>query len=236
MDLTGENRALMNTASLPPLLVLAANLVSAWASDLIVVRPKESQEVLVNPGMGFTTFQRFNGDSLNDGLKWTEGFPIEYQPFTGSLTNQNHPLTSIAYFRVYWRFVEPKPGEYQWALFDRALATARARGQTLMLRIAPYGTGTDNDVPDWYRALVAGQDLEKNRIITPIRVSSQPTFICSRLHKDWRRGSTTATGTPRGRISDCEPNSVSFLRRRLGIPLSSCGQNKLKCAESQLSR
>jgi len=178
VDLTGENRALMNTASLPPLLVLAANLVSAWASDLIVVRPKESQEVLVNPGMGFTTFQRFNGDSLNDGLKWTEGFPIEYQPFTGSLTNQNHPLTSIAYFRVYWRFVEPKPGEYQWALFDRALATARARGQTLMLRIAPYGTGTDNDVPDWYRALVAGQDLEKNLPVEKWRVHPEnPLYL-----------------------------------------------------------
>jgi len=57
----------MNTASLPPVLVLAASFVSAWASDLIVVRPKESEEVLVNPGIGFTTFQRFNGDSLNEG-------------------------------------------------------------------------------------------------------------------------------------------------------------------------
>lgn len=34
------------------------------------------------------------------------------------------------------------------------METAAARGQTLLLRIAPYGTGADNDVPDWYRALV----------------------------------------------------------------------------------
>lgn len=152
----------MDTARLAPLLVLAASLGSAWASDLVIVRPKETDEVLVNPGIGFTTFQRFNGDSLNNGLKWTEGFPIEYQPFTGSLTNQDHPPTSIAYFRVYWKFVEPQSGEYQWALFDQALKTARARGQTLMLRIAPYGTGAENDVPEWYRTLVTGHDIEKN--------------------------------------------------------------------------
>ncbi len=132
------------------------------AAETITVRPKETDEVLINPGIGFTTFQRFNGDRLNQGLKWTEGYPIDYQPFTGTLTNENHPFTSIAYFRVYWRFVEPEAGRYRWELLDQALATARSRAQTLMLRIAPYGTGKDNDAPDWYRALVTGQEIEKN--------------------------------------------------------------------------
>ena len=29
------------------------------------VYPTESDELLLNPGIGFTTFQRFNGDTLN---------------------------------------------------------------------------------------------------------------------------------------------------------------------------
>lgn len=122
------------------------------------VRPVETDDVLTNPGIGFMTFQRFNGDDLNEGIRWTEGFPIEYQEFDGNLENKDHPMTSIAYFRVYWKFMEPEMHEYNWAMIDRALETAFERGQTLLLRIAPYGTGKDRDVPDWYRAMVGDKD------------------------------------------------------------------------------
>src|SRR5512136_1328826 len=152
---------IVSAVSLSGWIVAAALVLSAQAADMVTIRPKEIGDVLVNPGIGFMTFQRFNGDRLNEGLKWTEGFPIEYQEFAGSLTNQDHPLTSIAYFRVYWKFVEPEQGQYRWDLLDKALTTARSRGQTLMLRIAPYGTGKDNDAPAWYRALVQGQEIEK---------------------------------------------------------------------------
>jgi len=125
----------------------------AGAAEVHVVRPVEIPDVLVNPGIGFTTFQRFNGDALNEGAGWTEGRPIEYQDFDGDLTNEGYPETSLAYFRVNWRFVEPRPGEYDWAMLDRALDTARERGQTLLLRISPY-EADDLDVPDWYRERV----------------------------------------------------------------------------------
>ncbi len=123
----------------------------------VIVRPQEIDDVLVNPGIGFMTFQRFNGDALNEGLKWTEGYPIVYQEFKGSLDNPDHPPTSIAYFRIYWKFIEPERGKYRWELLDTALKTARNRQQTLMLRIAPYGSAADNDVPDWYRALMGDE-------------------------------------------------------------------------------
>ncbi len=121
-----------------------------------VVRPLLIDDVLVNPGIGFTTFQRFNGDALNEGKKWTEGFPIVYQPESGSLANVDHPDTSIAYFRVYWRYLQPEQDVYRWDLIDNAMATARSRGQTLMLRVAPHGThgNPDQDVPDWFRQIV----------------------------------------------------------------------------------
>ena len=136
----------------------------------VKVYPNEIYDVLNNPGIGFMTFQRFNGDTLNAGIRWTEGFPIEYQTFNGNLTNKNHPQTSIAYFRVYWKFVEPdEAGKYNWPMIDKALRTAAERGQTLMLRIAPYGTGRNTDVPDWYRQMVGEKKQEKiqNWVVDP---------------------------------------------------------------------
>lgn len=130
------------------------------AEGIVRVTPREIDSVLTNPGIGFTTFQRFNGDTLNSGLEWTEGKPISYQPFKGNLSNKDYPLTTIAYFRVYWRFLEPQEGKFNWEIIDRALYTAHERGQTLMLRVAPYGEGDSkgNDVPDWYRNMVGSQN------------------------------------------------------------------------------
>lgn len=123
------------------------------SSGMMRVRPVESNEVLSNPGIGFMTFQRFNGDDLNPGIGWTEGLPIVYQPFDGNLENDHYPHTTLAYFRVDWAFVEPESGKYNWAMIDSALMTARNRGQTLILRIAPY-EGLPQDVPAWYRKMV----------------------------------------------------------------------------------
>ncbi len=132
-------------------------LLCAWgvseAQETVLVRFNETDEVLINPGIGFNTFQRFNGDTLNGGSGWTEGFPIEYQKFDGDLTNPDHPATTTAYFRVYWKFLEPEDDKYNWEMIDKALRTAAERGQTLLLRIAPYGTGPERDVPDWVRTI-----------------------------------------------------------------------------------
>jgi hypothetical protein len=128
-------------------------LLSAQEAPVtVIVKPEEIHDVLNNPGIGFTTFQRFNGDDLNDGMSWTEGLPIVYQDFNGDLTNKNYPQTSIAYFRVYWNFIEPEQGKYNWAMIDKALKTSADRGQTLMLRIPPYSE--EVDVPAWYRKMV----------------------------------------------------------------------------------
>lgn len=155
----------------------AAFPMSAFAQETVIVRPKEIDDVLTNPGMGFMTFQRFNGDELNQGLKWTEGYPIEYQPFQGTLENKKHPMTSIAYFRIYWKFIEPEEGKYRWELIDKALDTAHRRQQTLMLRVAPYGTREDNDVPGWYRTMV-GAEAEQTRRVPKWRTDPEnPNYV-----------------------------------------------------------
>ena len=133
--------------------ILTAIMADGFSQRNLVIRPVEIDDVLINPGIGFMTFQRFNGDDLNEGAGWTEGYPIEYKPFDGNLENKDHPMTSIAYFRVYWRYLEEEQGKYNWPMIDFALKIARERKQTLLLRIAPYGGG-ENDVPDWYRKMV----------------------------------------------------------------------------------
>ena len=137
--------------------ILSTIVMDVLSQKTLVVRPKEIDDVLINPGMGFMTFQRFNGDDINEGVSWTEGYPIDYQKFDGNLENKDHPMTSIAYFRVYWRFLEADQGKYNWDMIDFALKTAHERKQTLLLRVAPYGGG-ENDVPAWYREMVGNDD------------------------------------------------------------------------------
>lgn len=148
----------MHTLLRLPIALIVVTVAPAFSQEIVTVRPRVIDDVLVNPGIGFMTFQRFNGDKLNEGTKWTEGYPIVQQELDGNPENENHPMTSLAYFRVYWRFIEPEQGQYRWDLIDKTLETAAARGQTLLLRIAPYGTGADNDVPDWYRQRVGKED------------------------------------------------------------------------------
>nr|MDD6336246.1 DUF4832 domain-containing protein [bacterium] len=115
-------------------------------------------DILLNPGMGFKTFQRFNGDLLNEGTGWTEGFPIEYQRDRGTLDTPEFPRCTLSYYRLYWRFLEPEKGKFNWELLDKAFYYSRMRGQTLYLRIPAFGPKPESDVPDWFRQMVGPRD------------------------------------------------------------------------------
>src|SRR2546430_8099262 len=65
--------------------------------NVVVVRPKEINDVLVNPGMGITTFQRFNGQEPNPPLKWSEVSPEKKLPHAA--TKPDFPDTSVSYCR-----------------------------------------------------------------------------------------------------------------------------------------
>jgi len=185
----------------------------------VKVFPKEIFDVLNNPGIGFTTFQRFNGDTLNP-VRWTEGFPIEYQSFNGDLTNTNYPQTSIAFFRVAWAFLEPEQGKYNWPMIDKALRTAAERGQTLMLMIAPYETTAkrapewlkkempfhanyNGDVPTWYRNIVgqAKKELSTNWLVDP----EDPRYV------QYFGGCIAALGQRYDGHPDLESVNISFV-------------------------
>ncbi|HVB29331.1 MAG TPA: DUF4832 domain-containing protein [Terriglobia bacterium] len=144
----------------------------------VVVRPREIQQVLVNPGMGIQTFQRFNGQTLNQGLKWSEAGPemqLENAP-----TPPDFPGSSISYCRWFWSAIEPEPGQFRWNIIDLALQEARQHHQRLAIRIMPYDQ--KHPLPQWY------QDSGARRANKPGDKDGgiwQPDFSDPLYLKDW---------------------------------------------------
>ncbi|MBI2949372.1 MAG: DUF4832 domain-containing protein [Verrucomicrobia bacterium] len=95
----------------------------------IRVEPREIDDLFANPGMGWQTFHHFADDDKN-----LQGLP-----------------SSGAYFRFYWREVEPRDGAIDFARFDELLAHARRAGQKLAFRIMCTGSGQYMDVPAWLK-------------------------------------------------------------------------------------
>jgi len=128
--------------------VLLISVAGAVAQQgMIVFRPKEIHDVLVNPGMGIQTFQRFNGNAINPGKKWSEVGPEQRLPLADP--PPDFPPSSIAYCRWFWYQIEPEPGRYRWEIVDLAIEQARERGQQLAVRIMPYDQ--NHPLPEWYR-------------------------------------------------------------------------------------
>jgi len=112
------------------LLALAAAPALALAADPVTVAPREIDDLLANPGMGWQTFHRFAGEDPN-----LAGLP-----------------STSAYFRFYWRELEPEEGKIDFAKLDGLLARARKAGQTLSFRV--MCAGTDREylyVPSWLK-------------------------------------------------------------------------------------
>jgi hypothetical protein len=131
-------------------LILTKVLFSTLAYSQVpmtVVRPLEIHEVLVNPGMGITTFQRFNRQAIYPGLRWSEVGPESL--VEDAATAPDFPDTSVAYLRWFWRQIEPEQGRYRWEIVDLALEEAHRHGQQLTLRIMPYDP--KDPLPEWYR-------------------------------------------------------------------------------------
>ncbi len=146
--------------------------------NVVVVRPKEIHDVLVNPGMGITTFQRFNGQEPNPPLKWSEVGPVAKLP--AAATTPDFPEASVAYCRWYWNVLEPEPGKFDWGIVDIAIEEARAHGQKLAIRLMPYSN--EDALPEWYRksgARRANKDSDKDGKIW------QPDFSDPLFLKFW---------------------------------------------------
>jgi hypothetical protein len=123
-----------------------------------------TNEILVNPHIGFVTQQRFNGDYSNrsnqrwwgiwGGGDWNNLWDNNWDySLSNSYGDAYYPDTSVAYMRIYWADFEPEQGRYRWDYIDRMLELCKERKQTLMIRLMCYGSDYP-DIPDWYREKV----------------------------------------------------------------------------------
>jgi len=98
----------------------------------VTAMPEEIDDVLTNPGMGFTTFHKIDGEMPYD----------------------QYPKSSIAYFRWYWRELEPEQGKIKFKEIDALLEVLQANDQKLAFRImaadaGAHGLEEEAGVPDW---------------------------------------------------------------------------------------
>lgn len=187
------------------------------------VRPKAFNGYLPNPHRGTTTFQRFNGDPLYPGLIWDDSKgPLEFPPFRGnplSLHNPQYPDTTLSYCRWLWSVIEPEKGKIRFDVIDGALEAARARGQTLQLRIQPY---IGADMPKWFWELGGKVDPKAD----PKR--SEPDHNHPSYLKHWGEFLKAM-----GKRYDGHPALESF-DIAYGGPCGECGGNTNRAAAKKL--
>src|SRR5258708_12230650 len=98
----------------------AISLTAFGQNETVVIRPEPIDEVIVNPGMGITTFQRFNGQPLNQGLQWSEAGPTAKQ--SGDSARSVFPDTSVASCRWFWTELQPPADPTRWEIIDPPLS------------------------------------------------------------------------------------------------------------------
>ena len=131
--------------------------------DHAKVRFTERREpLLTNPHKGCATFQRFNGDALNEGTRWSEEGPLTFPAAERDVAEHYLPCT-VAYCRWFWEVFEPEEGRFDWCAVEGALATARQRGQTLQVRLMPHGSQGQPQLPDWYQRKYPTREGGKKR-------------------------------------------------------------------------
>lgn len=127
---------------------------------------KEKQGVIINPYIGFTSFQHFRGEKLysdcitgRSGIASCETENYECYPVPAGVEEKGreqgyYPDNTVAYIRILWKEFEPKQGEYNYAIVEDILARAKAKGQTVMFRLMPHSTCARDDVPDWLKEIM----------------------------------------------------------------------------------
>lgn len=121
------------------LLLLASSLFAAAQASVQTIEPEDTGEVLLNPGMG-----------------WTMHFYSNYARHYGSKMEpsdvlDDFPGVSTVYLRVPWAYLEPKEGEYNWALFDTPAQRFIAAGKKVALRVTTSENWMPFATPEWVK-------------------------------------------------------------------------------------
>ena len=109
-------------------------------NEYVTVRPQDTGEALVNPGMGWT---------LHFYSNFIENYGSKLEP---SDTLDDWPGLSVIYLRVPWSFLEPKEGEFNWSLFDTPAQRWIAKGKQIAIRVSCCESWWRYATPQWVQA------------------------------------------------------------------------------------
>lgn len=106
-------------------------------NEFVTVRPEDTGEALVNPGMGWT---------LHFYSNYIENYGSKLEP---SDTLDDWPGLAVIYLRVPWSFLEPREGEFNWSLFDTPTQRWIARGKQIAIRVTCAESWWRYATPKW---------------------------------------------------------------------------------------
>jgi len=112
--------------------------LGAGLADAATVRPRTTNEALINPGMGFCHY-------AYAGRLWAYGSQTE-----NCDTLEWFPGCSTTYMRVLWSDLEPAEGDYRWDILDRIAQPWIAKGKKIAIRVICCNQ-TENATPDFVR-------------------------------------------------------------------------------------
>lgn len=119
---------------------LAAAPTFPASTNRVVVRPEDTGEALVNPGMGWT---------LHFFSNLLENYGSKLEP---SDTLDDWPGLSVVYLRVPWAFLEPKEGEFNWTLLDTPAQRWITKGKRIAIRVTCSENWMRHATPEWVKA------------------------------------------------------------------------------------
>lgn len=104
-----------------------------------VVEPKNTDEVLTNPGMGICHFY-YSSRIWAYGAQQEPGDTLEWMPGT-----------SVIYMRLPWSYLEPAEGVYRWDIIDAKVRPWLKAGKKVAFRISCQDPTLDS-TPQWVLA------------------------------------------------------------------------------------
>ncbi|MCL4193928.1 MAG: beta-galactosidase, partial [Thermoguttaceae bacterium] len=120
------------------LAVLWPMVMIAETADLVTVTPRETDEILANPGMGWETFHH----TANQDRSLPDWIP-----------------STVHYARWGWGQIEPQPGKIDYQFLDQTLKETRESGQKLAFRVMCCSTSRGRPYhPNWLTQ-VGGREL-----------------------------------------------------------------------------
>lgn len=117
------------------IVVLGVTLMSSGET----VRPRVTDEALINPGMGLVFYHYAN-------RYWAYGS----RQTPGDTLDDTFPGTSVVYLRVLWSDIEKEAGVYRWDVLDSVAQQWIAKGRKIAIRII-CSNQTANATPEWVR-------------------------------------------------------------------------------------